>query len=40
MLALSTGLNRCGKSYRLRWLNYLWPDIKHEGYTEEEEQII
>jgi len=34
------GLNRCGKSCRLRWLNYLRPDIKHGGYTEEEDRII
>jgi len=37
---LSPGLNRCGKSCRLRWLNYLRPDIKHGGYTEEEDRII
>ncbi|KAJ8643272.1 hypothetical protein MRB53_005020 [Persea americana] len=34
------GLNRCGKSCRLRWLNYLRPDIKHGGFTEEEDHII
>jgi transcription factor MYB, plant len=34
------GLNRCGKSCRLRWLNYLRPDIKHGGYTEQEDRII
>ena len=34
------GLLRCGKSCRLRWLNYLRPDIKHGGYTEEEDRII
>ncbi|WOK95693.1 transcription factor RAX2 [Canna indica] len=34
------GLNRCGKSCRLRWLNYLRPDIKHGGFTEEEDRII
>jgi transcription factor MYB, plant len=37
---LSTGLNRCGKSCRLRWLNYLRPNIKHGGYTDEEDRII
>ena len=36
----SSGLNRCGKSCRLRWLNYLRPDIKHGGYTEQEDRII
>lgn len=35
-----TGLKRCGKSCRLRWLNYLRPDIKHGGFTEEEDSII
>ncbi|OEL30742.1 Transcription factor MYB36 [Dichanthelium oligosanthes] len=39
-LASPSGLNRCGKSCRLRWLNYLRPDIKHGGYTEQEDQII
>ncbi|EXB24691.1 Transcription factor RAX1 [Morus notabilis] len=34
------GLNRCGKSCRLRWLNYLRPDIKHGGFTEEEDSVI
>ncbi|KAL5231846.1 hypothetical protein ABZP36_030622 [Zizania latifolia] len=34
------GLNRCGKSCRLRWLNYLRPNIKHGGYTEQEDHII
>ncbi|CAK9152763.1 unnamed protein product [Ilex paraguariensis] len=34
------GLRRCGKSCRLRWLNYLRPDIRHGGFTEEEDNII
>ncbi|CAN6239217.1 unnamed protein product [Urochloa humidicola] len=34
------GLKRCGKSCRLRWLNYLRPNIKHGDFTEEEEHII
>ncbi|KAK9741978.1 hypothetical protein RND81_03G140900 [Saponaria officinalis] len=34
------GLNRCGKSCRLRWTNYLRPDLKHEEFTEHEEQLI
>ncbi|KAG9135281.1 hypothetical protein Leryth_015190 [Lithospermum erythrorhizon] len=33
-------LKRCGKSCRLRWLNYLRPNIKHGGFTEEEDNII
>ncbi|URD98350.1 hypothetical protein MUK42_30877 [Musa troglodytarum] len=34
------GLNRCGKSCRLRWINYLRPDIKRGNFTEEEESLI
>ncbi|GAB4853732.1 hypothetical protein Ancab_017925 [Ancistrocladus abbreviatus] len=34
------GLLRCGKSCRLRWLNYLKPDIKRGNITEEEEELI
>ncbi|CAL9171978.1 unnamed protein product, partial [Musa hybrid cultivar] len=35
------GLKRCGKSCRLRWTNYLRPNLKHEGFTlEEEERIV
>ncbi|XP_062208364.1 transcription factor RAX2-like [Phragmites australis] len=34
------GLKRCGKSCRLRWLNYLRPDIRHGGFTDEEDAII
>ncbi|KAH1203929.1 Transcription factor RAX3 [Glycine max] len=39
-LPKKAGLRRCGKSCRLRWLNYLRPDIKHGGFTEEEDNII
>lgn len=34
------GLLRCGKSCRLRWTNYLRPDIKRGNFSAEEEQII
>ncbi|XP_054807275.1 transcription factor MYB1-like isoform X2 [Prosopis cineraria] len=34
------GLNRCGKSCRLRWLNYLRPDIKRGNFSEDEEDLI
>ncbi|KAH9679377.1 transcription factor MYB10 [Citrus sinensis] len=34
------GLSRSGKSCRLRWMNYLRPDIKHGNYTKEEEDTI
>ncbi|RYQ95529.1 uncharacterized protein [Arachis hypogaea] len=33
-------LQRCGKSCRLRWINYLRPDLKRGSFTLEEEQII
>lgn len=34
------GLNRCGKSCRLRWTNYLRPDVKRGKFSQEEEQTI
>nr|AXP34756.1 MYB13 protein [Actinidia deliciosa] len=34
------GLPRCGKSCRLRWTNYLRPDIKRGPFTPEEENTI
>lgn len=34
------GLKRCGKSCRLRWLNYLRPDIKRGNITTDEEELI
>ncbi|KAJ8753532.1 hypothetical protein K2173_022773 [Erythroxylum novogranatense] len=34
------GLRRCGKSCRLRWTNYLRPDLKHDSFTPEEEELI
>ncbi|KAB1210059.1 Myb-related protein Myb4 [Morella rubra] len=34
------GLSRCGKSCRLRWMNYLRPNIKRGNYSKEEEDII
>ncbi|XP_047311984.1 transcription factor MYB1-like [Impatiens glandulifera] len=34
------GLKRCGKSCRLRWLNYLRPDIKRGNITDDEEDLI
>ncbi|XP_030529911.1 transcription factor MYB87-like [Rhodamnia argentea] len=39
-LPIRAGLKRCGKSCRLRWLNYLRPGIKHGGFTEEEDDVI
>ncbi|XP_040375199.1 transcription factor WER isoform X2 [Rosa chinensis] len=37
---LKKGLKRCGKSVRLRWLNYLRPGIKKGNITEDEEDLI
>ncbi|KAK3013136.1 hypothetical protein RJ639_008559 [Escallonia herrerae] len=34
------GLHRCGKSCRLRWINYLRPDLKRGALTEAEEEMI
>nr|CAD1845040.1 unnamed protein product [Ananas comosus var. bracteatus] len=39
-LPTSAGLNRCGKSCRLRWTNYLRPDIKRGKFSEDEERLI
>ncbi|KAL6226289.1 hypothetical protein ACLB2K_000252 [Fragaria x ananassa] len=35
-----SGLNRSGKSCRLRWKNYLRPNIKRGDMSEEEEDLI
>jgi myb proto-oncogene protein len=35
-----TGLLRCGKSCRLRWINYLRPDLKRGNFTAEEEETL
>ncbi|KAL2518305.1 myb domain protein [Abeliophyllum distichum] len=40
LLPKKAGLNRCGKSCRLRWTNYLRPDIKRGNFSPDEEQII
>ncbi|WJX53992.1 hypothetical protein P8452_39926 [Trifolium repens] len=34
------GLQRCGKSCRLRWINYLRPDIRRGRFTPDEEKLI
>ncbi|CAM8973549.1 hypothetical protein QQ045_028965 [Rhodiola kirilowii] len=39
-IAKKTGLKRCGKSCRLRWVNYLSPNVKKGNFTEEEEDLI
>nr|CAB3472375.1 unnamed protein product [Digitaria exilis] len=40
LLARCSGLKRTGKSCRLRWLNYLKPDIKRGNLTPEEQLLI
>ncbi|RDX83046.1 Transcription factor TT2, partial [Mucuna pruriens] len=39
-LPQKAGLKRCGKSCRLRWLNYLRPDIKRGNISSDEEELI
>lgn len=34
------GLQRCGKSCRLRWINYLRPDLKRGMFSQKEEDLI
>lgn len=34
------GLQRCGKSCRLRWINYLRPDLKRGAFSQQEEDLI
>ncbi|CAK7340411.1 unnamed protein product [Dovyalis caffra] len=34
------GLQRCGKSCRLRWINYLRPDLKRGAFSQQEENVI
>ncbi|XP_062201329.1 myb-related protein Hv33-like [Phragmites australis] len=34
------GLERCGKSCRLRWINYLRPDLKRGSFSQQEEDLI
>ena len=40
MMGLFVGLQRCGKSCRLRWTNYLRPDLKRGAFTGQEEELI
>ncbi|XP_040985767.1 transcription factor MYB10 [Juglans microcarpa x Juglans regia] len=39
-LPKQAGLLRCGKSCRLRWINYLRPDVKRGNFTKEEENTV
>ena len=35
-----SGLSRCGKSCRLRWVNHLRPSLKKGSFTDKEEQRV
>ncbi|KAG6761027.1 hypothetical protein POTOM_034217 [Populus tomentosa] len=39
-VARNAGLQRCGKSCRLRWINYLRPDLKRGAFSPQEEEMI
>ncbi|EMS56765.1 Myb-related protein Zm1 [Triticum urartu] len=39
-LPRQAGLLRCGKSCRLRWINYLRPDLRRGNFTAEEEATV
>ncbi|XP_009625117.1 uncharacterized protein LOC107823382 [Nicotiana tabacum] len=39
-LPKKAGLLRCGKSCRLRWMNYLRPGIKRGNFSQDEEDLI
>ncbi|CAN6471283.1 unnamed protein product [Victoria cruziana] len=39
-IAKASGLNRTGKSCRLRWVNYLRPDLKRGRMTPQEESLV
>nr|QCF29939.1 R2R3-MYB transcription factor [Paeonia qiui]QIG55732.1 MYB transcription factor [Paeonia suffruticosa] len=39
-LPKAAGLQRCGKSCRLRWINYLRPDLKRGNFGQDEEDLI
>ncbi|CAH1421580.1 unnamed protein product [Lactuca virosa] len=40
LIPLKAGLNRCRKSCRLRWLNYLRPNIKRGDFAQDEVDLI
>ncbi|KAK8683191.1 hypothetical protein V6N13_039257 [Hibiscus sabdariffa] len=39
-VARNAGLQRCGKSCRLRWINYLRPDLKRGAFSPQEEELV
>ncbi|KAL3824490.1 hypothetical protein ACJIZ3_020519 [Penstemon smallii] len=40
IIAKKAGLKRCTKSCRLRWMNYLRPNIKRGNISDQEEDLI
>ncbi|XP_060174502.1 transcription factor MYB114-like [Lycium barbarum] len=40
LVPVRSGLNRCRKSCRLRWLNYLRPNIKRGDFSSDEVDLI
>jgi myb proto-oncogene protein len=40
MDVIISGLKRSGKSCRLRWMNYLQPDLSREPISKQEEDLI
>ncbi|CAH1439504.1 unnamed protein product [Lactuca virosa] len=40
LLPKFAGVSRSGKSCRLRWMNYLRPNIKHGNFTKEEDDLL
>ncbi|XP_057809688.1 transcription factor MYB15-like [Salvia miltiorrhiza] len=40
LLPKFAGLQRCGKSCRLRWMNYLKPGVKRGEFNQEEKDLI
>ncbi|KAH6788942.1 myb domain protein 63 [Perilla frutescens var. frutescens] len=40
LLPIAAGLKRCGKSCRLRWVNYLKPGLRKGNFTKDEENLI
>ncbi|KAE8720794.1 Transcription factor MYB46 [Hibiscus syriacus] len=39
-IARNACLQRCGKSCRLRWINYLRPDLRRGAFCPQEERLI
>ncbi|MBA0800488.1 hypothetical protein Gohar_010916 [Gossypium harknessii] len=39
-VARNAGLQRCGKSCRLRWINYLRPDLKRGAFSPQEQELV